>query len=76
MSELLLYIINFIFSIGKLFVDFKILIVIFVYKLGDSCEFNNYRFIFLLFCFFKILEKMMYKRLLNYLNKICFFSEY
>ena len=65
LSEPLSHIINLTFSTGKLPVDFKTSIVIPVYKSGDSCEFNNYRPISLLPCFSKILEKMMYKRLLN-----------
>ena len=76
LSEPLSHIINLTFSTGKLPVDFKTSIVIPVYKSGDSCEFNNYRPISLLPCFSKILEKMMYKRLLNYLNKICLLSEH
>ena len=76
LSEPLSHIINLTFSTGKLPVDFKTSIVIPVYKSGDSCEFNNYRPISLLPCFSKILEKMIYKRLLNYLNKICLLSEH
>ena len=76
LSEPLSHIINLTFSTGKLPVDFKTSIVIPVYKSGDSCEFNNYRPISLLPCFSKILEIMIYKRLLNYLNKICLLSEH
>ena len=41
-------------------------------------EFSNYRPISILPCFSKILEKLMYKRLLNYLEKenILFPSQY
>ena len=76
LSEPLSHIINLTFSTGKLPVDLKTSIVIPVYKSGDSCEFNNYRPISLLPCFSKILGKMMYKRLLNYLNEICLLSEH
>ena len=49
--------------------DLKIAIVTPVFKANNKEEFSNYRPISILPCFGKILEKLMYKRLLNYLEK-------
>ena len=70
LSEPLSHIINLTFKTGKIPVDLKTSIIIPVYKTGDKCEFKNYRPISLLPCSSKILEKMLYKRLLNYFSKI------
>jgi Notch-like protein len=40
-----------------------------IYKSGDEHSLNNYRPISLLPTFSKILEKLMYKRLVNFLEK-------
>ena len=40
-----------------------------IYKSGDEHSLNNYRPISLLPAFSKILEKLMYKRLINFLDK-------
>ena len=71
LSVPLSYIINLTFTTGEIPVDLKTSIIIPVYKTEDKCEFTNYRLISLLPCFSKILEKVMYKRLLNYFNNIC-----
>ena len=76
LSEPLSYIINLTFTTGKIPADPKTSIIIPVYKTGDKCEFKNYRPISLLPCFSKILEKMMYKRLLNYISKISVLSDH
>ena len=58
--------------------DLKIAIVTPVFKANNKEEFSNYRPISILPCFSKILEKLMYERLLNYLVKenILFPSQY
>ena len=48
--------------------QFKIAKVIPVFKTGSQTCVNNYRPISLLSIFNKLLEKLMYKRLLNYIN--------
>ena len=49
-----------------------------MYKSSDKNVFSNYRPISVLPCFSKILEKLMYKRLMNYVdrNKILFDHQY
>ena len=76
LSEPLSHIINLTFTTGKIPADLKTSIIIPVYKTVDKCEFKNYRPISLLPCFSKILEKMMYKRLLNYLSRISVLSDH
>ena len=49
--------------------DLKIAKVIPFHKSGDTRCFNNYRPISILPCFSKILEKLVYKRILAHLNK-------
>ena len=58
--------------------DLQIAIVTPVFKANNKEEFSNYRPISILPCFSKILEKLMYERLLNYLVKenILFPSQY
>ena len=76
LSEPLSHIINLTLTTGKIPADLKTSIIIPVYKTGDKCEFKNYRPISSLPCFSKILEKMLYKRLLNYLSKISVLSDH
>lgn len=53
----------------------KTAIVIPVHKKGDVLRLNNYRPISLLSTFSKILEKLIKRRLVNYLNKIQFLND-
>ena len=46
----------------------KIANICLIYNNGDTFDLNNYRPIFLLPNFFKIIEKIMYKRLFSFLN--------
>ena len=50
------YTINLTFITGKIPVDLKTSIIVPVYKARDNQQFNNY----------KVLEKVMYKKLINY----------
>ena len=43
--------------------------VIPLFKTGSKTELSNYRPISLLSCLSKVLEKLIYSRLMNYLNK-------
>ena len=58
--------------------DLKIAIVTPVFKANNKKEFSNYRPISVLPCFSKILEKIMYKRVVKYLDKhnMLFESQY
>ena len=58
--------------------DLKIALVTPVFKANHKEKFNNYRPISVLSCFSKILEKIMYKRVIKYLDKnnILFQSQY
>ena len=57
----LTHIINFTFVTWKIRTDLKTAIIVLVYKAGDKQEFNNYRPLFLLPCFSKVLDKIMHK---------------
>ena len=50
--------------------------VIPLYKAQDPMLFNNYRPISLLSVFSKIIERLMYNRLIEFLNKNNFFNKY
>ena len=67
--EPLTYIFNLSLQKGCVPKDLKIAKVIPFYKTGDQKSFNNYRPISVLPCFSKILEKIVYKRMLLHLNK-------
>ena len=67
---------NLTFITGKIPVDLKTSIIVPVYKAGDNQQFNNYRPISLLPCFSKALEKVVYKKLINYVNKIGILSKH
>ena len=58
--------------------DLKIALVTPMYKANSKEEFSNYRPISVLPCISRILEKIMYKRVLKYLDKdnMCFQSQY
>ena len=69
LSKLLLYIFRLSLE-EEIFPDgLKIAKVTPIFKAGDENDFGNYRPISLLSCFSKILEKIMYKRLFNYLSE-------
>lgn len=55
--------------------NFKVAKVIPVHKNGPTTLLNNYRPISLLSAFNRILEKLMYKRLINFLDKHCILNE-
>ena len=65
----LVYICNLSLSSGKVPKNFKVGKVIPIFKKGDPHTFSNYRPITLLPCFSKILEKLIYTRLLNHIKK-------
>ena len=63
------HIFNLTFTTGKIPNDMKVALVTPVYKASEQNVFSNYRPISVLPCFSKILEKLMYKRLIDYINK-------
>ena len=65
----LTYIFNQTFLTGLLPKELKIALVTPVFKANERDQFKNYRPISILPCFSKILEKLMYKRLLKYLER-------
>ena len=67
------HIFNFSLSTGKVISDFKIAKIIPLYKKGDTSDINNYRPIRLLSNISKILEKIMYHRVISFLNRHNFF---
>ena len=64
----LTYIFNKVLSTGVFPERLKCLEVRPLLKKGDITEFSNYRPISLLTSFFKVIEKIIFKRLYNYLN--------
>ena len=60
---------NFIFNNGLFPKNCKIAKVAPIYKAGSKDEINNYRPISILTCFSKIIEKMIYNRLLTFFTK-------
>ena len=63
------HIFNLSLSTGKVISDFKIAKVIPLCKKGDASDINNYRPISLLSNISKILEKIMCRRVLSFLNR-------
>ena len=63
------YIFNLTFTTGKIPDDLKVALVTPVYKASEENIYSNYRPISVLPCFSKILEKLMYKRLIDYVHK-------
>ena len=57
------------FSTGLVPDQFKVARVIPIHKKGSSFLASNYRPIFLLFIFNKVIEKLMYNRIISYLEK-------
>ena len=74
----LTFIFNQSFVTGIIPDDLKVAFVTPVFKANNKEEFSNHRPISVLPCFSKILEKIMYKRILKYLNQnnILFPSQY
>ena len=72
------YIINLTFNTGTFPTDLKFAKVIPIYKTGDPCLLNNYRPISLLSSFSKILERIMYNKIVNFLytNDILYRHQY
>ena len=68
-SEPITHIINLSLSSGVVPRELKIARVIPIFKTGDRGLFNNYRPVSVLSIFSKLLERVMHKRLLNFLNK-------
>jgi len=68
-AEPLAEIINCSLETGRVPDEIKIAKVIPAYKAGANNEFSNYRPISILPFFSKIFEKIVYTRLINYLNK-------
>ena len=59
------HIFNLTFETGKIPDDLKVALVTPVYKSSEKNVYSNYRPISVLPCFSKILEKLMYKRLIG-----------
>ena len=68
-SEPLTHIFNLSLNTGKIPQELKVSLVTPVYKADDKKQLTNYRPISILTCFSKIFEKLMYKRLLDYIEK-------
>lgn len=54
--KFIIYIINLIILIGEILFEFKEVKVMFIFKNGKRIEESNYRFIFVLFLVFKVME--------------------
>jgi sarcosine oxidase/L-pipecolate oxidase len=61
---------NLTFLTGTIPDDLKIALVTPIFKANEKNEFKNYRPISVLTCFSKLLEKLMYKRLIHHIEKI------
>ena len=64
----LAHISNLSFTTGRFPNDLKIANVIPIYKANDEMEFSNYRPVSILPVFSKLLERLMYNRLIKYIN--------
>jgi hypothetical protein len=65
----LVHILNLTFETGLIPNTLKIALVTPIFKANEKCLFENYRPISVLTCFSKLLEKVMYKRLISYIEK-------
>ncbi len=68
-SEPLSHIFNLTFLSGTIPDDLKIALVTPIFKANENNEFKNYQPISVPTCFSKLLEKLMYKRLINHIEK-------
>ena len=68
-APFLLMLINYAFTNGIFPNNCKISKVISIYKNGDTNNPNNFRLISLLTCFSKIFEKILFKRIIYFINK-------
>ena len=73
--DILVYLVNYSFQDGIFPTQLKNAVVVPIYKSGQSSQCSNYRPISLLSCFSKIYEKIMKKKLINFLNSTGFFSK-
>ena len=64
------------FLTGNIPIELKIALVTPIYKSNEKNKFENYRPISVITCFAKILEKIMYKRLNNFVEKNNILSEH
>ena len=62
------------FLTGNIPLELKIALVTPIYKSNEENKFENYRPISVITCFAKILEKIMYKRLINFVEKKIFYQ--
>lgn len=74
-SDVLLHVINLSFETGVFPERLKEAVVIPIHKSSTKLQCNNYRPISLLSSFSKVFEKIIKKRLVNFLEKINFFSK-
>jgi hypothetical protein len=66
-SEPLSHIFNLTFLSGTIPNNLKVALVTPIFKANENNEFKNYRPISVLTCFSKLLEKLMYKRLIKFI---------
>jgi hypothetical protein len=71
-SEPFSHVFNLAFLTGTIPDDLKIALVTPIFKANEKNEFKNYPPISVLTCFSKLLEKLMYKRLINHIEKIAY----
>ena len=76
LSSPLTYIINLSFNEGIFPSELKIAQIIPLYKNDDPMQFNNYRPVSLLPFFSKLFERLMYNRLIDFINKYKLLYDY
>ena len=74
-SSPLAHIFNLSITSGTVPMELKIARVVPLFKAGDKSTFSNYRPIYFLTSFSKILEKLVYNRLIDYLSKYKILSD-
>ena len=68
--------VNLSFEQGVFLDELKIAVITPLYKAKDPMFFNNYRPISLLSVFSKIFERLMYNRILNFINRHKLFNKF